>query len=422
MLPFVWITLGAIVLMGFASFQLTSSSIGIVRRRTALRSRRDETLRELRHSAEVARLKAEIQSDTRDTLGWRVVEVAEIVDESRDCRSFYFVDPSGQQLPDFQPGQYLMVRPALAGAYQATRCYSLSSSPNSRFWRITVKRQEPDRSDTKPNKNGGLSCWLHDTINVGDCLLVGGPSGQFHLDKENSSPLVLLAAGVGITPMASMLRWALEHTPDREVRLLYQVKDLEHWPLGRTLHNWQAKFKNIQLHTFASRVEPATLRDQTADSSGGFYSGRFSAEQVLKFSPAGCDYFMCGPDPWMESIREGLLQADIPPEHIHWESFGGTGNQPAIPSRSTDAEPVAVRFDFSDQETNWSDPEQSLWELARESGVEIPSGCLSGVCGCCRVKLLQGEVEYDREISVDLDANECLTCVARPKSACVLDV
>lgn len=81
--------------MGFASFQLTYSSIGIVRRRTVLRTRRKETLRELRHSAEVARLKAEIQSSTRDTLGWRVVEVAEIVDESRNCRSFYFVDPSG---------------------------------------------------------------------------------------------------------------------------------------------------------------------------------------------------------------------------------------------------------------------------------------------------------------------------------------
>ena len=422
MLPFFGITIGAIALMGFASFQLTSSSVGIVRRRTALRARRDQKLRELRHSAEVARLKAEIQSGTSDALGWRVVEVAEIVDESEDCRSFYFVDPSGQQLPDFQPGQYLMVRPALAGAYQATRCYSLSSSPNSRFWRITVKRQEPDRSEAKPNKDGGLSCWLHDTIHVGDCLLVGGPSGQFYLDNENSNPLMLLAAGVGITPMASMLRWALEHTPDREVRLLYQVKDLEHWPLGRAMHAWQSKFENIQLHTFASRVEPATLREQTAEASGGFYSGRFSAEQVLKFSPDGCDYFMCGPDPWMESIRKGLQEAGIPPERIHWESFGGTGNQPAMASRTTVAEPVAVRFGFSDQQTSWSDPEQSLWELARESGVEIPSGCLSGVCGCCRVKLLQGEVEYDREISVNLEANECLTCVARPKSACVLDV
>lgn len=420
MSPTIFLAVGAVLLIGIATIQFASAGVATTFAVSGTRRRRRSHLGELRQSAEIARLNSELQSGQDTGLDWRVMEVAEIIQESEDCRSFYLVDPYGQALPDFRPGQYLMVRPAIAGAYQTTRCYSLSSSPNDRFWRITVKRQEGEGEQGLQPQNGGLSKWLHRTIREGDCLLIGGPNGAFYLPKESTRPLVLMAAGVGITPMASMLRWSLERTPNRQVALLYQVKNLEHWPLGVSLHSWQADFPNIQLKSFFSREDEGELREVATQMPGTFIKGKFDfshARDALDYRQ--CDYYMCGPDPWMNAIRDGLVESGVDEERVHWESFGGTGAQPKAAGGATEA--VSVRFEHSDVDSEWSDPEQTLWELARESQVEIPSGCLSGVCGCCRVKLIKGEIEYDRDISIELAADECLTCVTRPKTEVVID-
>lgn len=423
-----WVTatvfiISAFVLIVASTAKFTAVGVSAVRSLSNLRRRRETDLQHLRQAAEVARLNSELQAAVGkgNGLDWRVMEVAELVDESEDCRSFYLVDPYGQELPDFRPGQYLMIRPALAGAYQTTRCYSLSSSPNSRFWRITVKRQEAEQPERRLMPSGGLSAWLHRTIRVGDCLLIGGPNGKFYLPKESRRPLVLLAAGVGITPMASMLRWSLENTPDRLVALLYQAKDLEHWPLGPSLHSWQTSFDSCHIMSFFSREDAATLQSVSTQIPGSFFKGKFTASEAFKsLRRTDCDYYMCGPDGWMKAIREGLETEGVPEDQIHWESFGtGVGAQPA--AAKSDAASVSVRFEHSQVESMWSDPEQTLWEFARENHVEIPSGCLSGVCGCCRVKLLEGEIEYDREIAIELASDECLTCVSRPKSDVVID-
>jgi ferredoxin-NADP reductase len=354
------------------------------------------------------------------------VEVAEIIDESQGCRSFYLIDPYRQPLPGFRPGQFVMVRPALAGAYQTSRCYSLSSAPDPRYWRITVKRQS-EGAFNRRQKSGGLSAWLHDTIRVGDCLLVGGPSGQFFLTDCNVRPLVLLAAGVGITPMASMLRWSLEHTPRRPIGLLYQAKDIEHWPLGPSLHRWQAGHPSVcQVRSYFSRLDAPALVSLQLDLPGKILPGKFSAQQActlasedLGVQPGDSDYFMCGPNEWMESLRAELMNAGVASKHIHWESFGGVAGTKS--PTETSPETLSVRFTHSGVELAWNDPEQSLWELARANNIELPSGCLSGVCGCCRVKLISGQVHYDRVVGAELAEDECLTCIARPKSSIAID-
>ncbi len=419
-----------IILLVAATFLLLTSmsqfaAIGFStsRARRAKRQIRARSLRNLRQAAEVVRLNSQLHdlSGREPSLDWRVMEVAEIVDESVDCRSFYLVDPYGQSLPSFRPGQHLMVRPAMAGAYQTTRCYSLSSSPDPRYWRITVKRQLPEEAGGLPPRNGGLSDWLHRTIHLGDCLLIGGPNGQFYLPAEHRRPLVLLAAGVGITPMASMLRWSLEQTPQRPVHLFYQVRDLDHWPLGSSLHSWQHDFPQCRIHTFMSRAGDKELARLANDLPGQFRPDKFEpADLVEAMGPLEGDYFMCGPDGWMQSMRDGLQAAGVSSERVHWESFGGTVTDNG-PVPDGPVESVPVRFEHSQVDTAWSDPQQSLWELARESQVDIPSGCLSGVCGCCRVKLLSGEVEYDRQISIELADDECLTCVSRPTSPVTID-
>lgn len=419
-----FLLIAASILLVAGVVQFASAGIGNAQVAIHVRRQRIAGLKVMRQAAEIARLNSELKSRQKSALDWRVMEVAEVVEESVDCRSYYLVDPYGQMLPDFRPGQYLMVRPAIAGAYQTTRCYSLSSAPNSDYWRITVKRQEEaaeEKNAKGTKRNGGLSRWLHETVQQGDCLLIGGPSGEFYLPRESTRPLILMAAGVGITPMVSMLRWSLENTPKRPVTLLYQVKNLKHWPLGNTAHQWSMQFEHIRVVTFCSRSSDQEMDEATEQYGGRFFAGKFDSSVARQVCDAELsDFYMCGPDGWMQSLREGLVETGIDAERLHWESFGGTGAQPT--AIASNVESVKVRFDMSDVDTSWADPEQTLWEVAREADVEIPSGCLSGVCGCCRVRLLQGEVEYDREIKIDLADDECLTCVSRPKSAVVLDI
>jgi len=411
----------AIALIGVSTGQFLNAGTRSLRMDRRLKGRQQRRLTKLRSATRVARLTSELNVAPTSSQGnpWRVVEVVRVVEESTDTKSFYLADPYQQSLPEFLPGQYLMVRPALAGAYQATRCYSLSVPPNSSLWRITVKKQLKETPPRPDRKTGALSNWLHDTIRDGDCLLVGGPGGQFYLSPENTSPLVLLAAGVGITPMSSILQHAIRSNPHRFVSLYYQVKDLEHWPLGQEVHSCMQGSQNCRVVTYLSRDQQRTFGNRELDS-GQFRSGRVMAGEVVREvnQPDG-HYFLCGPDAWMEQMRIQLLEAGVPLSRIHWESFG-SGHLETLQT-STSGATYTVRFQKSNITVPWENAEQSLWELARAHDVAIPSGCLSGVCGSCRVRVWKGTVYNDRKIQVSLPDGECLACVARPSEDLVLD-
>lgn len=383
--------------------------------------RRQRSLKRRRSEARIARLSSElaVKGVPSDGSTWRVMEVAKVVDESTDAKSFYLTDPYRQPLPAFHPGQYLMVRPALAGAYQTTRCYSLSISPNPNYWRITVKRQAGEHPPRADRKTGALSVWLHENIRAGDCLLIGGPGGQFFLPPENTSPLVLLAAGVGITPMNSMLQHSMTVTPNRPISLYYQAKDLQHWPLGREVHACAGRTRWCRVITYLSRSDTPDLQS-SSKFPGEFRSGRMDAHHIVhEVAASDAHFFLCGPDPWMEQFRKELSEAGVPEAQIHWESFGSFSGTPTNSKECSTAH--GVQFLRSNINTRWNSQNQSLWELARSHDVSIPSGCLSGVCGSCRVKVLKGTVDYARKVQLSLAENECLACVARPTQDVVID-
>lgn len=433
----------AIALIAISIGQFAAMGIASSRMAFNLRKRRRIDLRGLRQAAEISRLKSELKSSEGGTsVTWRVMEVVQVVDESVDCRSYYLMDVYRQDLPMFQPGQHVLVRPAMAGANQTTRCYSLSSSPDSRCWRITVKRkplqdaaeatsdqlsrQTTQRSLAKLRaslgQSTGLSSWLHSSVAVGDCLLVGGPGGHFFLKDDHHRPLVLLAAGVGITPLASMLLWSQGVSPARPIRMLYQVQDLSRWPLGQALHRSLDQLADGRVISFFSRGADSDLTLLRKRLPGDLRLGKFHAMDAVDAAVGlDCDYFLCGPDAWMASLRDGLRKAGVAAGRVHWESFGSSALTTPV-SAVEMKQPLAVQFERSGLQAEWSDPQQSLWELARQHHVDIPSGCLSGVCGACRVKVLQGQVAHDRPVAIDLPEDECLPCIARPKTACRIDV
>ena len=217
-----------------------------------------------------------------------------------------------------------------------------------------------------------------------------------------------------------MLRWSLEVRHERKVTVLYQVRDREHWPLGRNLHAWQNDFESLQIYTFFSRAEANEIESLSTELPGQFRTGKLDGFTAAKLADnPEADYYLCGPDTWMEPIREQLVASGIRPDRIHWESFGSHTAHPATEQPAGKAH--AIRFALSGTDTQWRDPDQSLWELAKANQIELPSGCLSGVCGCCRVKLRSGQVQYDRQIGVELASGECLTCVARPLTDLILE-
>lgn len=424
---------GGLIALSLSQFLIA----GVSQRRVRVRHQaiHRTQLKRLRNATRIARLNSQLSttSDGASSM-WRVMEVVKVAEESLDSKSFYLGDPNQQDLPAFHPGQYVMVRPALAGKYQATRCYSLSVAPNSKLWRITVKRQETDKPLRPDRKTGGLSHWLHDHIGEGDCLLVGGPCGQFYLPPTDRSPLVLIAAGVGITPMASMLQFSTFFTPRRPVSLYFQAKDPQHWPLGEEVHDYCKLVDSCRVVSYFSRCDAKELQTFAKGLPGQVRAGRLNVAEIMKeTSSHESHYYLCGPDDWMSNIRDQLLSQGVLAEQIHWESFGGenrSGSNAAIAGAANAGEIddgaleniYQVQFARSGIDTVARGDEQSLWELAQANDVVIPSGCLSGVCGSCRVRLLEGSVSYDRYVSVSLKDDECLTCVARPVSNVVLDV
>lgn len=409
----------AVGLIVLSAGQFLVSGYGWHRLRSREHAIRQTQLRRLSDATNVARLHSQLTVADAGQGKWRVMEVLKVVDEAADTKSFYLADPNQQPLPAFHPGQYLMIRPALAGKFQATRCYSLSVAPNSKLWRITVKQQTPERPLNPDRRNGGLSTWLHKNIHDGDCLLVGGPAGDFYLSAENRAPLVLLAAGVGITPMASMLQYSQHFTPSRQVSLYYQAKDAKHWPLGAEVHAYSKQTETCRAITYFSRIEGPALSPLMNAHGGEFRSGKFAAADIVREVAAPqAHYYLCGPDAWMATLSAELQAWQVPPDQIHWESFGGT---PSIQTAATVGQKYAVDFRRSRAHASWENSDQSLWELAQANDICIPSGCLSGVCGACKTRLIKGQVSYDRAVSAGLADGDCLPCIARPKSDVELD-
>lgn len=235
--------------------------------------------------------------------------------ESQNITSFYLTSAEGGALPHFKPGQYITVRVATPDGQTTMRNYSLSDKPGQEWFRISVKREEGPEASTPA---GYVSNLLHQSIEVGMEVEMAPPCGEFFLDikKTDSHPLVLLAAGVGITPIMSMLLTALEITPDRKIVFVHGVLNEDVQAFKKVIDHLAEKHPNFKAHYRYS--EP--LSEMVSKNSS---TGLIDAALINSFSPGNdAAYYFCGPQIFMSTIYQELLETGVPSSQMHFEFFG----------------------------------------------------------------------------------------------------
>jgi nitric oxide dioxygenase len=247
-------------------------------------------------------------------VGFKPFRIVRKEKESSNITSFYLVAGDGSPLPAFKPGQYITVRAATVDGSTTMRNYSLSDKPGQEWFRISVKREVPPEANTPA---GYVSNMLHDAIEVGDTVEIAPPCGEFFLDvsEKHTRPLVLLAAGVGITPINSILLAALDSFSEREIILVHAVLNEDVQAFRSSFDSLAQKHKNLKVYYRYSEAPQVSAENASY--------GLVTAEYLESLLPGReADYYFCGPQPFMVSLYHNLMQWGIPASQVHFEFFG----------------------------------------------------------------------------------------------------
>lgn len=336
-------------------------------------------------------------------------------DETPDTKTYRLGRLNGR-IFDYMPGQYITLSIVISGQ-EYKRSYSLASSPTrSKILEITVKR----------DPNGGIvSNWLNDNLKIGDTVNLKGPFGKFSCVNQTCEKILFLAAGSGIVPIMSMLRWLADTDARVDVRLLLSFRTPENIIYRDELKLIAARHKNINMAI-------TLTTDAIARYQWSGLTGRINEKMIDELVPDLPErtVYLCGPDAFMEEYKKNLLKLKLPAGKLFCESF--TVNSPAAkpensglgqPSRSKTG---SYRVSFArSRKTIAADGQMTLLELAENSGIRISHECRTGLCGECMIKCLKGKIEMTDQAEID-DHNKkkgwVYACCAYPASNVELDV
>jgi ferredoxin-NADP reductase/predicted pyridoxine 5'-phosphate oxidase superfamily flavin-nucleotide-binding protein len=337
---------------------------------------------------------------------WRVVRLAQ---ESKDILSLV-IQPVDEAAVTFLPGQHVPVRLHTGADELLIRTYSVSSAPSDGYIRISIKAQGP------------ASRYLHERLQVGDILEVRSPLGSFTLKSDTARPVVLIGAGVGITPLISMVRELVQQISQRQrdqpVYLFQSARTLQDLP-------FQSELKElIQRASGLLHVQRA-LSNPGADAVLGVdyeLSGRLGFKQVkTSLGLDDYDFYLCGPASFTQDMYDGLQGVSIADSRIHAETFGpSTLRRRAEEQRPVLVQPpaaitsVPVYFSASAKEARWTPQSGSLLELAESRGLNPDFSCRGGSCGTCAARLISGNVHYTLPPAQMPEADKVLVCCAVP--------
>jgi len=352
--------------------------------------------------------------------GFRPQRIVSIEPESASIFSLTLAPVDHQPLPAALPGQYLAIRlqPDPQGP-PVIRNYSLSGRPGAETYRISVK-QEP---------HGVASTYIHQQVKVGDILDVAAPRGTFLL-KDADTPVLLLSAGVGATPVLAMLQTLAAQRSPRTVWWLHAARDGANHPFAE-------EARTLLAHLSASRAFVSYSAPRKTDRLGVDYTfaGRFDLERIRDLKlPQNADAYICGPGPFMADMTRALQACGLPASRIHAEIFGATsaitpgvvtGPAPAPhqPTNAPDGRPgPSVSFARSGLTIPWHPGYGTLLELAEACDVPARWSCRTGVCHTCETAFVTGRVEYSPDPVEPPAAGSVLICCSTPTADIVLEM
>ena len=348
----------------------------------------------------------------RSAPAFRRFRVAGMRPESSTVVSLQLEPADRKPVAPHEPGQFISLRLDVGGARQV-RSYSLSSSPRTGGYRISVKR-EP---------GGVVSEHLHRAVSVGDTLELTAPSGRFVLDGDEA-PIALISAGIGVTPVLAMLEALADARSPREVWWIHGARNGHEHAFADEARAHVARLARARSHVRYSRPDARDVLGRDYDAPG-----RLTGADVFALGvPARAEFRLCGPARFVADLTADLIEHGAARERIHSESFGGAPVAPAPAPSAAPRTPVpaagagpAVAFSRSGVTTAWDGAFASLLDLAEASAVPAASGCRIGACHGCRTAVLSGTVRHDPEPLEQPPPGSALLCCAVPDGDVVLD-
>ena len=343
---------------------------------------------------------------------WRNFVVDRQVKETEKVTSFYLKPEDKGSIPKFEAGQFITLKLNVPGQEQPViRPYSLSDYADSGdYYRISTNLEEaPQGSDVPP---GVASTFMHDQLHNGSAIAVQAPSGNFRLDNDKSTPVVLISMGIGITPFISMAKACSQMSPDRPIWFVHGTRN------GQT-HVFRDEVlaiakENANLHVHFRYSHPRSEDKDLYNSVG-----HVDTELIKTLVGKDADFYLCGSSPFQESLRKGLKEWGVADNRVSYESFYERSQalaQGRSPSEAT-ANPVEqaeVTFARSGKTLTWHSTDGTILEFAEANGLQPPYSCRQGICGTCMCKIQAGSVAYQTAPTAQVDRDSVLICISKP--------
>lgn len=335
--------------------------------------------------------------------------------ETPECVSVQFEIPAEIKNEFvFRQGQSLTMRTFLNDE-EVRRTYSICSSPLEKEWRVAIKKQE-----------GGLfSAFANEKLKQGDVLEVMQPVGKFYteLDPSNKKNYVAFAAGSGITPVISIIKTTLKTEPKSQFTLVYGNRNKNSIIFKEELEGLKDKFiDRFRIIHILSRE-----RADAPINSGRIDADKLSTLNKLIDYKTTDEFFICGPEEMIFSVKDFLETNGINKKKIHFELFTTPGEErkSAVGSRQSAVKEsgpkskISVKLDGRTFDFDLGMNDEPILDAALKQGADLPFGCKGGVCCTCKAKLIEGEV--DMEVHWGLEEEEMeqgyiLTCQSHPKT------
>jgi glycine betaine catabolism B len=352
------------------------------------------------------------------------LKVIGLFQETPDVKTFRLAAKDGGALPfEYLPGQYMNLQLQIDGK-KVNRSYTIASSPTRRdACELSIKREA----------NGLVSRFLHDTVRVGDTIEIGAPAGKFVYTGSQSKEVLLIAGGVGITPLMSIARYLTDRSWDGDIYFLIVAKTEADIIFCDELALMQIRHPKLHVCKTLTRSNPA--------SAWNGHRGRPSAELLNTFVPSHnrMPVYLCGPEEMMAATKQLLMSVGVAEPSIQLEAFvsPGVGGSSSIDdSEQNQAEDLngqnirtdageARRVSFSKAKIDCEvTVDMSILDAAEQYSVELPFECRSGICGQCKVRLLSGNVSMETQDALSPSERKqgfILACQAHPTTDVVVE-